>query len=224
MIRAAVFDFDGVIVESADIKTDAFIRLFAEHEGHGEEIAAYLVANQGLSRYLKFQFIYEEILDIPLSASDRDRLSVEFSRLVLDAILRCPFVPGARELLERRHASMPLFIASATPEQELHGIVRERELERFFEGVHGTPETKAEILARLCRERGLRAEEVVFVGDQPSDVEGARIAGVPFIGRLAHAQSNPFPEEVRIVTDLAELDRDWDRLLVAASPPSRVTS
>ncbi len=32
MIKAIIFDFDGVIVESVDIKTKAFARLF-EHGG-----------------------------------------------------------------------------------------------------------------------------------------------------------------------------------------------
>ena len=31
MIRAIVFDFDGVILDSVEIKTKAFARLFEEH-------------------------------------------------------------------------------------------------------------------------------------------------------------------------------------------------
>ena len=37
-LRAVIFDFDGVILESADIKTQAFIELFADNPDHREAI------------------------------------------------------------------------------------------------------------------------------------------------------------------------------------------
>ena len=33
-VRAVVFDFDGVIIESGDIKTEAFLELFAAYPEH----------------------------------------------------------------------------------------------------------------------------------------------------------------------------------------------
>lgn len=214
MIRVAVFDFDGVVLESTDIKTRAFAQLF-----DGDERAlAHHLEHAGVSRYEKFRFIHEEILGIPYTDADERRLGDRFSELVLEEVLRCPFVPGARELLERRRHEARLFVASGTPEEELREIVRARGLDDCFTGVYGTPPTKAQIVERILAEEDVERSEVLFVGDAMTDLLGAREAGVPFVGRVADGEPDPFTEE-RVVTvrTLAELDAAWDRL--SAVPP-----
>jgi len=210
VIRAAVFDFDGVIAESTEIKTEAFRRLF-----DGDERAVeYHEANMGLSRYDKFRHITTEILGRPYTAEVERRLGRRFSELVVDEVVSCPLVPGARELLERLASEMPLFVASATPENEVRQIVSRRGLDGLFEGVYGTPATKGQILRRIVSERGLDVEEVVMVGDARSDLNGAREAGVRFVGRVPAGAPSPFAEdEAPVVADLSELDRRWGELL-----------
>lgn len=205
-----MFDFDGVVLESADIKTRAFSQLF---DGN-QDAVAYHVAHTGISRYEKFRHITTEILGRPYDEEEGRRLGERFSELVLDEVLRCPFVPGARELLERRAEQLPLFVASGTPEEELRLIVAARGLEPVFAGVYGTPATKGEIIRRVLGERGLGPDEVVMVGDATTDLIGAREAGVRFVGRVRPGDPDPFTgEDVPVVSDLAELDRRWDELL-----------
>jgi phosphoglycolate phosphatase-like HAD superfamily hydrolase len=216
MIRAAVFDFDGVVLESVEIKTIAFRRLFADHP-EGERIVPYHLANGGISRFRKFQWFYEEVRGEPLTEAESERLGARFSELVLDEVRRCAFVPGARELLERLAPRLPLFVASGTPEDELRGIVADRGLGDLFAGVYGTPPTKAEILRRIMDERALAPTELVFVGDAMSDFNGAAEAGVPFVGRCYEAGPSPFPDGTLTVLDLAELDARWGEL--DATPP-----
>ncbi len=215
MIRVAVFDFDGVVLESTDIKTRAFAQLF-----DGDERAvSYHLEHAGVSRYAKFRHIHEEILGIPYTDEDEDRLGQRFSELVLDEVMRCPFVPGARELLERRCHEARLFVASGTPEEELREIVRARGLEEFFAAVYGTPATKAEIVDRIVGAEQVDRREVLFVGDAMTDLLGARAARVPFVGRVAEGEPNPFADEaVLTVGTLAELDAGWDEL--SATPPA----
>jgi phosphoglycolate phosphatase-like HAD superfamily hydrolase len=210
VIRAAVFDFDGVIAESADIKTEAFRRLF-----DGDQRAvAYHVANMGVSRYDKFRRITTEILGRSYTADDERRLGRRFSELVVDEVVRCPLVPGAPELFERLAGELPLFVASATPEEEVRQIVALRGLRALFQGVYGTPATKGQILRRIVEERKLDRDQVVMVGDARSDLEGAREAGVRFVGRARPGDRDPFENEsVPVVADLAELDRRWSELL-----------
>lgn len=209
MIRAAVFDFDGIILESADIKTNAFRRLF---DGN-EQAVAYHLQHAGISRYQKFRHITTEILGQPYDEETERRLGAQFSQLVLDEVLVCPFVPGARELLARRSAVLSLFVASGTPEEELREIVSARGLDAMFSGVYGTPSTKAEIIRRVLAESGLDRGRVAMVGDANSDLIGAREAGVHFVGRVRPGDPDPFAgENVPVVADMAELDRRWPEL------------
>ena len=209
MIRAAVFDFDGVIAESADIKTEAFRRLF-----DGDERAVqYHLANMGVSRYDKFRYITTEILGQPYTPEDERRLGERFSELVVDEVVRCPSVPGARELLQRLARELPLFVASAVPEEEVRRIVSLRGIEPLFQAVYGTPPTKGQILRRILEERDLDRDEVVMVGDATSDLKGAREAGVRFVGRVRTGTPDPFASEgVPVVIDMSELDRRWGEL------------
>lgn len=210
MIRAAVFDFDGVVLESADIKTNAFRRLF---DGHPAAVA-YHLEHQGVSRYEKFRHITTEILGETYTDEDERRLGARFSELVLDEVLACPFVPGAQALLERRASELPLFVASGTPEGELRMIASARGVADWFTGIYGTPPTKGEIIGRVLDETALAPDDVVMIGDARTDLEGAQTAGVPFIGRVRPGDPDPFAgDQVPVVSDLAELDRRWDELL-----------
>jgi len=183
-LAAVVFDFDGVIVESADVKTDAFVELFSEH---GPDVAAAVkahhLANMGISRFVKFAWIYANLLKRPLSEADSAALGEKFSALALDKVLAAPFVPGAEAALAALAPRLPLFVASGTPQGELDMIVDRRGLRGAFREVHGTPREKPVILADVMARHGLDASQVLFVGDGLSDYKAATATGVEFLAR-----------------------------------------
>jgi len=55
--QAVFFDFDGVILDSVDVKTDAFVAIF---RGYGpkirEDVVKYHHENGGVSRMEKFKY------------------------------------------------------------------------------------------------------------------------------------------------------------------------
>lgn len=206
-VRAIVLDFDGVVLESADIKTRAFGRLFEGEPEHTDAIVRLHLDNVGLPRSDKFRIIYREVLRRPLDETELDRLGREFSEIVFDEILACAPVAGALEFLAAHASTRLLFVASATPQDELREIVRERGLEGYFRAVYGSPDDKTEILRRIIRDWALDLGEVVFVGDAMGDLKHARAVGVGFVGRVPPGAESPFPpgESLNIVGDLAEL-------------------
>src|SRR5215467_1275440 len=72
---AVAFDFDGVILESTDIKTAAFRALFADQPDALERILSLHETHGGVSRLVKFDLIYRDILKQPLLAQRRAELS-----------------------------------------------------------------------------------------------------------------------------------------------------
>ena len=210
--RAIVFDFDGVVIESVRAKGEAFRRLFAEWPDHLDPIERFHYDNGGLSRYDKFTWIYRELLRAPLAAAEMAALDRRFGLLVADAVRTCPFVPGAREFIDRHAGMEPLFIASGTPEIELREIVADRGLARLFDGIYGAPREKAAMLAAIAAEIGAPPAELLFVGDGRQDYDAARQIGVPFVARVATGAPNRFPGSRMIVADLAELQERWAEL------------
>jgi beta-phosphoglucomutase-like phosphatase (HAD superfamily) len=197
-IRAVVFDFDGVILESTNIKTEAFLELFADYPEHQEAILQFHLNNLGISRYVKFRYVVEELMGRPYTSQDQDELGAAFSALVLEKVLCCPFVPGARETLQAMCGQLPVFVASGTPQAELEHIVAVRELRHYFVEVWGTPHKKAEILQDILARYGWRPQQVLMIGDGMSDYQAAVTAGTRFVARETADQSWAGMEVVRV--------------------------
>jgi phosphoglycolate phosphatase-like HAD superfamily hydrolase len=204
--RAVIFDFDGVILESGDIKTEAFLELFADYPEHRQAILRYHLDNIGISRYRKFDWIYTHLFRMPLDSRQSEHLGRAFSDIALGKILACAYVPGALECLKSLYSRSMLFIASGTPQEELDLIVDRRGLRRYFSGVFGTPLTKPDIIRLLLTQYDLSCDEVVFVGDGLSDYQAASETGLSFIAReSASATIDWSPLGVPIVPDLQAL-------------------
>jgi len=205
MLKLIILDFDGVIVESTDIKTEAFRKLFSDYPKQVDTIVEYHKKNAGVNRYEKFNHIYKNILRQSLDKEKMAELGRRFSALVVNEIKACPLVPGALEFLKKYSKMVKLFIASSTPEEELMSLVKARDLQRYFRGIYGAPSKKSEITLRVMKEEGAKREEVLFVGDSVADLTEATKAGVQFIGRVADLADCPFPESVKTIKDLNEL-------------------
>jgi phosphoglycolate phosphatase-like HAD superfamily hydrolase len=192
---AVVFDFDGVLIESVEIKSRAFLELFRAHPEHHEAIRRYHLDHLGISRYEKFAWVHEELLGQHLGTDERAELGRRYSEIVFAQARSCPAVAGADRALEGLQAAgVPLYVASGTPEAELRELVEARGWARRFRAVYGSPRRKPEILRRVTRELGLGPAEVVMVGDGRSDFEAANEAHVRFVLRETADQAAHFAD------------------------------
>jgi len=205
MIRAVIFDVDGVIIESAEIKTKAFEVLFADYPDKLSKIISYHQKNGGISRYVKFRYFYEKILGQELSAEKEAELGERFSQIAMRQVLEAPFVAGAIEFLTQYKNHYDLFVASGTPEAELQNILNHRQLSQFFVEVHGAPKDKADIIEDILSRYAFQRKETVFIGDAESDRDAAERAGVLFIARLT-GENHQLKDCRWKVNDLTNLD------------------
>jgi phosphoglycolate phosphatase-like HAD superfamily hydrolase len=205
--KAVILDFDGVILESAEIKTRAFAELFKNFPNQLNRILTHHRKNAGVSRFRKFDYIYRHILKRPLPPSVRRDLGRRFSRLVVRRVLRAPFVPGAQDFLRKHEKDCRLFVVSGTPQSELRRIVRQRGLRRYFRGVYGSPRTKEQAVENILRRYRFSKRDVVMVGDAETDRRAAARGGIGFWGRVRKGERSGFPRSTPIVRDLRELDR-----------------
>lgn len=205
-VRALIFDFDGVIVESEHIKARAFEALYAEHGAEiGRVAAAYHEANGGISRRKKIRHLHRTHLGIELTDSLLEDLSRRFSTMVEDKVVACEGVPGALAVLDAQAGRRPMFVVSGTPHAELNRIIARRGLAHYFDEVHGSPPEKSPIVADLLARRGLDPRDVLFVGDAAADLRAARATGVRFLGVVANGRASPFPAGTPVIRDLTQL-------------------
>lgn len=163
MIKALLFDFNGVILESAAIKTAAYRKLFErEYPDKVDEFMKYHIQNAGISRYVKFQYFYEKILGIRLTEQEKKELINRFSCDVLKETLNTSFVKGMPKFLEENYKKFLLFIVTGTPNEEINYIIKKRKFNFYFKEIHGSPNEKKEIIYDILNRYKWKPEEVVF--------------------------------------------------------------
>ena len=182
-ISLVVFDCDGVIFDSVDVKTKAFGRIVEEYGSEAVTLMnEYHLAHGGVSRFRKFEWFYDEVLGRKISEDELQVLSQKFRQLVFQGVMYSPMVPGIMETLESLHGRLPMYVASGTPNDELLQVLDARNLTRFFEGVYGTPPEKSELLRRIIVKAGIAPIETLMVGDSTTDLEAAQSCGSRFYG------------------------------------------
>lgn len=203
---AVLFDFDGVLAESAEIKTWAFTELYRDHGPAVVAAAvAYHEAHAGISRLEKIRHIHRTQLGLEPSEQEVAEWGRRYSGLVKQAVIDAPWVPGAQAFVEAHWRELPLYVVSGTPEEELRQICTARGMARYFRGIFGSPRHKAPIIRTILAELGMAPGSLLFVGDATTDSDAAARTGVPFLGRVPEGRPSPFPPGTDTVPDLTAL-------------------
>lgn len=180
-LQAVFFDFDGVLVDSVQIKLDAYREIFRPFGREAEEeITAYHLANGGVDRFRKISYVLQKF---SLSLDNLERLAHQFSQLVKEKVISAKPIPGLLDLaLLLKENNINNFVVSGTPEDELKEIVQKRGWSDIFTSIHGSPETKIEICNTLLQSYNLEPSQTIFIGDATTDFHTARTCKLWFLG------------------------------------------
>ena len=182
--KLLVFDFDGVLVDSVDIKTEAFSKLY---EPYGTDVVSKVVShhcnNGGMSRFEKFRYYHQEFIGEVIDEDKVAELSDDFSALVKQAVISAPEIPGALAALKSFcDREKMCAVNSATPEEEIIDIINRRSLSEYFVRVYGAPANKKENLKKILNDCSATVENAVFFGDARSDLNAALSLQMNFVG------------------------------------------
>ncbi len=205
MIKNIIFDFDGVICESVNIKTEAFYEMYLPE---GKEIALKVkehhLANGGMSRFDKFSYYEKVFLKRDLSEERMQKLSEVFSRLVKKKVIEAPFVEGAYGFLEKHADKYKCFIVSATPMEEMKEIAEKKNIDQYFDGIFGSPKNKIEWGKYILDTYSINADETLFIGDAMNDYTAAKANKMQFLLRKT-MEKLPIPASTIQKKDLQDL-------------------
>jgi phosphoglycolate phosphatase-like HAD superfamily hydrolase len=202
-----VFDFDGTICESADVKTAAFYQLYLDEQGEDFACAVrdYHLEYAGVSRYDKIKYYEEEMLGRPCTEERMNEVADRFGDIVRDKVIASPLVPGVADFFAKHGGEVPMLVASATPTAELRMIVAARGMIGWFDEVEGSPALKGDIISGFLAKRDVPAHRAVMVGDQFSDLEAANKASVPFVAYRPSHEERLFDSDVHVISDFDSL-------------------
>lgn len=182
-IDVIVFDFDGVILDSVEIKTRTFGELFKDY---GPEAVKYVTSyherHGGVSRYVKFRHYYDKLLGREITDEEMRELDRRFNETALEQLSKTPLLPGVRDFIEYAYGKWPLYVASGAPNKELAYLLELFAISDYFKGVYGSPPPKSENLATIIARESADPAKVLMVGDSGTDLAAAEDNGTLFLG------------------------------------------
>ena len=198
MIRAIIFDFDGLIL---DTETPIYQSWLEVYQAHGEDLpfAQWVQIVGSTQAQFNPQHHLEERLGRPLPQDVLDRRIARRTELVLAE----PLLPGVVQLLDAaRAAGLRIGLASSSTGDWVSGhLSRLGILDRFEcmrcrnDVEHAKPEPDLYLAVLDCLQLG--PSEAIAVEDSPNGVTAARRAGLKCVA---------IPNPITARLDLSEAD------------------
>lgn len=211
--KTIIFDFDGVVLDSASMKADAFAEVYAgESEMKRRLVREYADQNGGLSRRQTFASFEKQFFGRTADDATLDALCAAYGSLIDGKVQRTNFVRGASEAIRDLNGRCSMHVVSGAPEADVVRILRQRKMLSCFSSVAGAPKSKLDEFGRILREDGVSASSTLAIGDSLTEFEAARQLGIPFIAVVDAVRQSPFPPDVMWRPDLTTLWDDMRRL------------
>ncbi|MGO1618488.1 MAG: HAD family hydrolase [Oceanisphaera sp.] len=178
--KTLVFDCDGVVLNSNQVKTQAFYQAALPYgKATAQALVDYHVQNGGISRYRKFAYFLENLVPGQTGPA-LDELLDRYAAEVYDGLMACDIAEGLQTLREGT-ANARWLIVSGGDQAELRKVFAARGLAELFDGgIFGSPDTKDEILTREL-EKGNIQQPALFLGDSKYDWQAASAANLDFV-------------------------------------------
>ena len=197
-----IYDFDGVICDSVNIKTEAFVELY---KPYGEEIQEvvkkYHLEHGGISRYEKFRFFQSTLLGESVNQEQIDALADQFSLLVKQKVIASEYLPGVIDFLKTNRGKKQ-FICTGTPQNEIEYIIEKKGIKKLFDDIFGSPRTKKEIIQIILDKYSASPNDCIFFGDALTDYDAAKKLDLSFIG--IKNQFTKFPPNTFLIDDFLD--------------------
>jgi phosphoglycolate phosphatase-like HAD superfamily hydrolase len=209
MKKAIFFDFDGTLCDSSKIKTNAFMELYKLYgKDIQEKVRNFHIKNMGKSRFIKFKFYEEKLLNKKVTQSKLNDLSKKFSNIVKKEIIKAKPINGTSKILKiLKSKNILSFVVSGTPDGEIKEIINKKGWNSFFNGVFGSPEVKEVLISKLIKQFKLVRTECLMVGDAKSDYIGAFTNKVDFIGISPTGENLIFPKNIKMIKNFNKFEK-----------------
>jgi len=176
-----VFDFDGTLVLSADIKRRAFFEIFPDQ--CAPAVSAVLEQDPEGSRNKVIPAMIAEAATrgIDSNSLHADELVAAYAKRVAAGVGAAPEAPGGEEALKSVGEHASVYIASTTPHEELLRHLERRDWTRWVREAYGFPYQKPDVVKQLLRRHNCVPQRLLVVGDGETDEQAARVNRCAFL-------------------------------------------
>ena len=193
--KVILWDFDGVIMESNSIRDIGFERVLSEYPSDlVNQLMDFHKQNGGLSRYVKFRYFFEDILNQEVTDEKIQELANSFS-VIMKSLLVNPqiLIKDSLSFIKSNFENYKMHIVSGSDQNELRYLCSEMKLTHYFKSIHGSPTTKKDLVKQVINDNYYQKANCILIGDSINDYEAAQDNGIDFAGynneALAHLNS-----------------------------------
>tara|TARA_X000000950_G_scaffold286725_1_gene396544 strand:- start:628 stop:1263 length:636 start_codon:yes stop_codon:yes gene_type:complete len=178
-----VFDFDGTLVDSNEIKEKAFFDVVFNLKKGSEIMHTTLKKTKGDRTQIFKSFITNYEAQIENTKLNINQLIKKYSYITDSKVQDSKNIDGAEDLLKLlRRKQKKVFINSLTPQQNLIKILDEKKWISYFDGIYGSPKSKFDNLKIIEKEENISPSKFLIIGDGVDDKESAEKFGGSFYG------------------------------------------
>ena len=178
-----IFDFDGVIINSHKVKTEAFYRIFKVYgKNYGLRAQRFHLSNTGKSRYYKFNFILKNILKIKCTKKMIKTLDSKFDDIVDLGIKKMYPSDYLIKFLKKNKNTFNYFISTGTPQKKILKILQEKKILKYFKKIYGSPQSKISHIKDIKKNNN--NNRCIFIGDSHEDYRAATKSNCTFILKI----------------------------------------
>ena len=182
-----IFDFDGVICDSNNIKTKCLKKAVEKNLNLEAAIdfEKHHKLNGGVSRYIKYKRIVDKYSGTPKNY--KDMLS-DAEILLKKEYIKLKMVKNAESKLKDFFCNGDkLFIASGGNQKEILELCSRWLISNYFEGIFGSPRKKIDI-CKYIKEKNPNSKLKMY-GDSKYDYDCAKVIGAEFFFISRYADS-----------------------------------
>lgn len=184
MIKNILWDFDGVILDSMNVRDWGFEEIFKKFsKGQVTELLEYHNKNGGLSRYVKIRYFFEKILNKPVTEEVVLHYAEKFSFLMKKELINPKnLIDDSLTFIKKNHTKFNFHIVSGSDQKELRFLCKRLDIATYFQSINGSPTPKTELVYNLLNSKKYLKEESCLIGDSINDYEAADNNNIVFFG------------------------------------------
>jgi|TARA_B100001094_G_C18047581_1_gene728281 phosphoglycolate phosphatase-like HAD superfamily hydrolase len=178
------FDFDGVILDSLDIKEIGFRKIFSQYSDlNVNKLIHYHNQNLGKSRFIKIKYFYNQILKKEISSKKINYYANCFSATMkINLANKSKLIPKTINFIKKNYKKNKFFIVSGTEEKELIWLCKKLGINKFFYEICGSPTPKEKLIECIIKQYCLLKSNSALIGDSLNDYEAASYNKILFYG------------------------------------------
>lgn len=207
-----VFDFDGSLVDSSDIKQRSFIATIREVvSAPGPDVQRAYRRYGTLNRVPQLFNAFRDLVGRDPDDRELETMVSTYGSYVQARNHEVRPFHGMQEFLAAHQPKYHLAIASNAPQAEVSAACDAVGIGAFFDHIFGYPTSKTEAIEIVRREWALPRSRIIYIGDRLEDGKVAELVGVPFC-RFG-------PNELEDSTSIVRTTLDLGRVVAAIAPP-----